>query len=353
MARADLQNALVIDHEIYEASRVDPSLLDPIVRIEGTLPGRAKPFTVFRSYNGPHGAYSEYFTITDKSGREVARSRIRRTTLRGQMFSDQLASLLRDVRLHDGAEHIAHFYINDIEVGSIPVFVEAADGGDARVAAEETFNKALQKGTILWVSVPRPPDRKGRPVGDHTQAAWFVFDDGKVYISTGPTEQEIPGLVDANEVTLIARSKDLRSAVSTVPATTRIVSTDEDLWASVARAGLGRRLNLPDGDGAYDRWRERCTLVELTPQFHLDDADSGPPVSAAAPAAQAGESNGEAEAKPAKKADDIHVEAQVDQEVFDQLIAEGKSERIARSKAKAAYVRREKARLRAEQENAS
>ncbi|MGH8933636.1 MAG: hypothetical protein ACRDZO_24130, partial [Egibacteraceae bacterium] len=54
-----------------------------------------------------------------------------------------------------------------------------------------------------------------------------------------------------------------------------------------------------------------------------------------------------------KVEDDIHVEAQVDQEVFDQLIAEGKSERVARAKAKAAYVRKEKARIRAEREAAN
>ena len=40
------------------------------------------------------------------------------------------------------------------------------------------------------------------------------------------------------------------------------------------------------------------------------------------------------------------------QEVFDQLIAEGKSERVARAKAKAAYVRAEKARIRAERADA-
>ncbi|MDP8969336.1 MAG: hypothetical protein M3N52_02295, partial [Actinomycetota bacterium] len=45
--------------------------------------------------------------------------------------------------------------------------------------------------------------------------------------------------------------------------------------------------------------------------------------------------------------EEVHVEAQVDQEVFDRLIAEGASERVARAKAKAAYVRREKQRLRA------
>jgi NADH-quinone oxidoreductase subunit I len=66
------------------------------------------------------------------------------------------------------------------------------------------------------------------------------------------------------------------------------------------------------------------------------------PVAAAA-AARAG---GSAAAR--KPADDIHVEAQIDQAVFDQLIAEGKSERVARAKAKAAYVRKEKARILAE-----
>jgi NADH-quinone oxidoreductase subunit I len=58
-----------------------------------------------------------------------------------------------------------------------------------------------------------------------------------------------------------------------------------------------------------------------------------------------------AAAAPAPKPAEIHVEAgQIDQETYDQLIAEGKTERMARAKAKAAYVKKEKARLRAEQE---
>jgi NADH-quinone oxidoreductase subunit I len=64
----------------------------------------------------------------------------------------------------------------------------------------------------------------------------------------------------------------------------------------------------------------------------------------------------EAEAAPAEepakpKAAEVHVEAgQIDQETYDALIAEGKPERMARAKAKAAYVKKEKARLRAEAE---
>jgi NADH-quinone oxidoreductase subunit I len=54
--------------------------------------------------------------------------------------------------------------------------------------------------------------------------------------------------------------------------------------------------------------------------------------------------------EPAKpKPAEVHVEAgQIDQETYDRLIAEGKPERMARAKAKAAYVKKEKARLRAE-----
>jgi NADH-quinone oxidoreductase subunit I len=60
-------------------------------------------------------------------------------------------------------------------------------------------------------------------------------------------------------------------------------------------------------------------------------------------------SAGRGEGKAAEP--EIEVKAgEIDQETYDQLIAEGKSERIARSKAKAAYVKKEKARLAAEAE---
>nr|WP_211262146.1 NADH-quinone oxidoreductase subunit I [Nitriliruptor alkaliphilus] len=69
--------------------------------------------------------------------------------------------------------------------------------------------------------------------------------------------------------------------------------------------------------------------------------------------AAAGGDAAAAEAPKAKKAE-IKVESkgEIDQETYDALIAEGKSERIARSKAKAAWVKKEKARLQAEQDAA-
>jgi len=73
-------------------------------------------------------------------------------------------------------------------------------------------------------------------------------------------------------------------------------------------------------------------------------------VTAAADAAPAAAKEGAGPTATAVE-EDIHVEAQIDQAVFDQLIAEGKTERVARAKAKAAYVRAEKARIRAERES--
>jgi NADH-quinone oxidoreductase subunit I len=64
-------------------------------------------------------------------------------------------------------------------------------------------------------------------------------------------------------------------------------------------------------------------------------------------AAGGGEGGG---AATAARSDEIHVEAQVDAETYDRMIAEGASERVARAHAKATYVRREKARIRAERE---
>ena len=47
--------------------------------------------------------------------------------------------------------------------------------------------------------------------------------------------------------------------------------------------------------------------------------------------------------QPVERGDEGHVEVQLDQETYDRLIAEGKSERIARSKAKAAFVKKQRA----------
>ena len=261
MARADLHHALVLDREIYEASRVDASLLDPVVRVEGGLPGPARPILVLRDYQAPQGSYVEHFVLTDPTGAEVARSVTRRIKLTGEMFEDRFSTGLADVMITSGDEHRMTFFVNDEPVGDIPVFIEAGLGGDHRVAAETTFEKALNKSAVVWIRLPKAGG------GQHTQAVWYVWAGGKVYVVDGPTEQHVPGLAEADQVELIARSKDLRSRVSSVSADVRVVPGDDPLFTTIGQAAMGRRLNLPDGEAALERWRARCTLLELTPRF--------------------------------------------------------------------------------------
>jgi hypothetical protein len=355
MPRAALHNALVLDREIYEASKVDASLLDPIVRVEGGLPGSARPIAVVRDYQGPQGASVEYFVLADGRGREIVRSATRRIELRGEMFEDRFVDVINHVRIERGDEHAMTFFVNDQEVATIPVFVESGLGGDPVIAAKETLNKALSKGMVVWLTIPaaEPTSRKSKPK-PHTQPVWYVWTDGKVYVLDGPTEQQVPGLPQAEQVMITARSKDLRSRVSDIPASVAVIPNDTEQFDLIARMALGRRLNLPDGDGALERWRSRCVLLELTPDFGEERAKATTGGAAATNGAAADGAAAEGGDAPAAKAaeEDIHVEAQVDQAVFDQLIADGKSERVARAKAKAAYVRAEKARIRAERESA-
>lgn len=268
MARANLHYAAALDREIWQASQVDTSLFDPLVRVEGALPGTARPFVVLREYQGPQGYYVEWFVVRDPDRRDLWRSPSRRISLTGEMFEDRFTTTVTDLVISSGEEHEVAFFVDDEELGSVPLFVEAGLGGDPRVAAEETFKKALSKSTIIWLAVP------GDRGKTHNRPVWFVFDSGKVYVVIGPTEQEVPGLPAAAQVEIIARSKDLRSRVSRVPATVRVVPGDDPLFDRIGQMGMGRRLNLPDGEGAIERWRKRCALVELTPQFGRVPADA-------------------------------------------------------------------------------
>ena len=358
MTRADVHYALAIDTEIWEASRVDPDLLDPVVRIDA-VPGTTHPFVVVRDYQGPQGVYLEQFTITDPTGRELFRSTERKVELRGEQFEDRVVTRIPRLLADRGDEHELAFFVDGDLVNTVPMFLEVGGGGDPSVMAEETLSKALGKGSVMWIVVdraeavtPAGKKTKKRPRGlvytKHQSPAWFIFDKGVVYVFSGPTEQVIDGLTpETKEVEIVARSKDHRSAVVRTAATVEVVPTDDPRWESAATAGIGKRLNLPDGEGAIDRWREKCTLYALTPVFAGAPSKTAGEAVAAAAAPAAAEEKKEVKKRPE---DDIHVEAQIDQAVFDKLVAEGKSERVARAKAKAAYVRAEKKRILAEQQ---
>jgi hypothetical protein len=368
MARADLHYALVLDREIYEASQVDPDLMDPVVRLEGGLPGPAKPVAVLRRYQGPQGYYREHVTLTDPDGQEIYRSPIRRISLSGEFSEDLFRTHVHDLIFSDPGEHTAHFFVDGEEAGSVPVFIEAGQGGSLSTFVQETFGAALKKGDILWVTVPGKADRrtgvqtfrdiiKGRhesPQTTRSQAVWIVWENGTVYVLSGSPdsdEQHVPGLSEADKVEVTVRSKDVRSAVAQAEADVRRVPRGSDEWEEIAKKMLASRLNLADEDEALSRWREKCDIFALTPRF---GAAEQPQAEMAAPAAATPGSGADAESgggggSCGESAEPKLENIQVDQEVYDQLISEGKSERVAVAKAKAAWARKEKARLKEEQ----
>jgi hypothetical protein len=113
---------------------------------------------------------------------------------------------------------------------------------------------------VVWVEVPGEGGTDGRAV-----PVWYGTLDGRVYVLVGGSEQHVPGLAEASQATLIARSKEQQSLVAEVEASARVVPPNDPLFARVVPLLLPRRLNLRDGEQAADRWRKECTLVELTP----------------------------------------------------------------------------------------
>ncbi len=353
LARADLHQAFAIDRDVYEASRVDRAVLDPVVRIDGGIPGATRPFLVVREYQGPQGLYVERFVLRDARGSVLVRSQPIRIELSGEAFEDRFLTELREVAISDLDEHQLTFFIGEDEVGSVPVFVEPVGGGSARTAAQATFAAAAKKSTIMWVTVPQRRNGRRGTLAEHTQPVWFIAEGDKVYLLHGPGEQHVPGLGQTETVRLNARGKDTRSLIADVVCTVEHVPSDDERWDKIVQKAVTRRLNLSDaGDETISRWREHCELLELTPQFGEDKVQAADAPAAGAPGAQAAPAATQA-APTAAREDEIHVDAQVDQEVMDRLVSEGLPERVARAKAKAAYVRNERARIRAEREKVS
>ncbi|HVD13019.1 MAG TPA: hypothetical protein VNK73_01055 [Actinomycetota bacterium] len=227
--------------------------------------GRVAPFTVQRSYTGAGGWYTEYLALLAPNGDVAWRSPAKALTLRGSSKVDTFTEDVHGVDVDSDEDHELVFLMSDgrgaaDEIGRVPLAVldEDPPGGPASETA--VLDEALKKSTIVWIDVPGPGGTNGRPV-----PAWYGTLDGRVYVLTGGSEQRIPGLAEADRVELVARSKELQSLVARVTADARVVPESDPLFARVTPVLLPRRLNLRDGEQAAERWRQECTLVELTP----------------------------------------------------------------------------------------
>ena len=136
---------------------------------------------------------------------------------------------------------------------------------DTAIAA--LVEESAKKSGLLWVRATGP---RHRP-----QPLWQVWHEGAIYVLTGGIEQPAPeGLTDRAFVTL--RSKDKGSRLLTIEADVEPVAPDSDEWSGVVPVLMSKRLNLPDGDAAPERWRRECVVYRLRPSGEVVETPDEP-----------------------------------------------------------------------------
>lgn len=253
----ELLSAMAYDLETFE----EKGFPDPVLKVPGELPARARPFGVNRVYQGAQGVYEESLLVLDPEDVVLWQSPWRYIELRGQMHEDLYRTQVgSEVEISSAREHQLVFLLDGGEVGRIPLFVDASQSARAMGVVGDAAQTALKKGSICWVSIPQPDGSTA------TRPAWYVLQGRSLFMVKGPKEQELPHLERASQVEVTVRSKENRSAIGVLKADVRVVDNDSDEFDSIATQGMGTRLNLKDGQDALQRWKDTCTMVELSLQ---------------------------------------------------------------------------------------
>lgn len=256
MARVNLMSAMAYDVETYETTGTG----DPVLVVRGELPGAARPFNIHRVYKASQGVYEEVVVLADPDGVVLWETSPRNLELRGAMFEDLFRLSVTDrIEITSTREHSLGFYLDGALVGRVPVFIDAPDSAEHTGVLLEASEAALKKGTIVWLTIPQ---QDGTSV---SRPAWFVQQGPRLFVLTGEDEQDLPNIEHCDVVRMTVRSKEVNAAIGEMDADVRVVDDAEE-FERIAGLGLGKRLNLRDGQDALERWRRTATMVELTPR---------------------------------------------------------------------------------------
>jgi hypothetical protein len=262
-------------HDFRIADRVlletEPDTAD-LVYI-GSRGTSAFPFIVSRKISGPGGVYIDVLDVIDADGTTLGTWE-RQFELDGESKPRTILTELRNVVFHHPGTYSLQYSIYDDVVATFPFTVLEQAGPGAGIVSGP-LDQALSKSTIAWLSfgadIEVAPERSGQPVKQARYNAgtefpiWYGYDEGRVYVLTGPGEQDIPALSTASRVTLIARSKDKRSKIAEVDCGVERLEKNPQ-WSRIATDLLvGRRLNLRDGEAAVKRWYDTCEIYSLSP----------------------------------------------------------------------------------------
>ncbi len=251
----ELLSAMAYDLETFE----EQGIPDPVLKVPGELPARARPFGINRVYKAAQGRYEESILILDPDDVVVWQRPWRYVEMRGEMYEDLFRSQVgSEVEIATSGEHQLVFLIDDVEVGRVPLFIDAGQSARAMGVETSAAEAALKKGSIIWLSIPQPDGSTA------TRPAWYVQDGRRLFFVKGGIEQQLPNLEHNRQVEVTVKSKDVKAAIAVMKADVRVVDNDSDEFEKIATQGMGTRLNLKDGNDALQRWKDTCTMVELT-----------------------------------------------------------------------------------------
>jgi hypothetical protein len=276
MSRADLHSALVLDHEIYLRQPRGARAHGPDGADRWRHPRwRAPDHGAACRTRGRRASTPSTSSSPIATAREVARSPLQRIRLSGEAFEDSFdhgASTDIYLRTGDGAHRAL---LRGRRGGRLrsPCSSNRARAETRASRRRRPSPRPCRRASVIWLTVPQPAPRGREPesqqkVAHHTQPVWFVFEGGKLYVLNGPDR--------AAGAQPRQRQRGQHHRAVQGPALEGVRRPSNRARPSRPRttagrrspaAGLGKRLNLPDGDAALERWREHCTLYELTPQL--------------------------------------------------------------------------------------
>lgn len=238
----------------------------------GSAGSTAHPFIVVRTISGPGGVYIDAVDVVDADGRSLGIYE-KQFELNGESKPRTVVSEIRGLSFPRPGTYTLQYMVYDDVVGNFPFSVVQQDAPGAGIVAGP-LDAALSKSTIAWLTFGESKEPNPLTSGHSVKTPlykngeqlpiWYGYEEGRVYVLSGPEEQQVP-LEAGSSVRLVARSKDKRSRVAEAECSVEKLAKDAE-WERVARDLLvGRRLNLRDGEGAVNRWKETCEIYVLSP----------------------------------------------------------------------------------------
>lgn len=102
----------------------------------------------------------------------------------------------------------------------------------------QVLDAALRKAAAIWITVP---GRKPRLV-------WALWRQNAIWLATGGTEQQVPGLGDGVECTITVRSPSTHSHLLDTSVTAHLEDPDEETAQALRTARLNTE---PEWESVY------------------------------------------------------------------------------------------------------